>query len=72
MLVASAVNSEEFRQILGIREGAKGRQIRLVGIISDTPAATPIPTAVILFATGLLGLLFFNYRRKRVAIWKIA
>jgi hypothetical protein len=42
------------------------------GIISDAPAATPLPSAVILFATGLLGLLFLNYRRKRVATWKIA
>ena len=29
-------------------------------------AATPLPSAVLLFATGLLGLLLLNYRRKSI------
>ena len=33
----------------------------------DAPAATPLPSAGVLFATGLLGLLFLNYRRKHIA-----
>jgi hypothetical protein len=33
----------------------------------DPPGATPLPSAVVLFATGLLGLLLLNYRHKRIA-----
>lgn len=38
----------------------------------DPPTATPLPSAVVLFATGLLGLLLLNYRRKRDATYKFA
>lgn len=33
----------------------------------DPPATTPLPSSVVLFATGLLGLLFLNNRRKKIA-----
>jgi hypothetical protein len=34
----------------------------------DPPSATPLPSSIVLFATGLLGLLLLSYRRKR-ATW---
>jgi hypothetical protein len=34
---------------------------------ADPPPTTPLPSTVVLFATGLLGLLLVNYRRKRTA-----
>lgn len=33
----------------------------------DPPATTPLPSTVILFATGLLGLLLLSFRRKKIA-----
>jgi hypothetical protein len=33
----------------------------------DPPSTTPLPSTVVLFATGLLGLLLLNYRRKKLA-----
>ena len=36
LLVASAVNSEGFREILGICEGRQGGQIRLVGLLASS------------------------------------
>jgi hypothetical protein len=41
LLVASAVNSEGFREILGICEGRQGGQIRLVGV--SAPSGRPRP-----------------------------
>lgn len=38
----------------------------------DPPSAAPLPTSVILFATGLLALLFLTYRRRASATCKIA
>jgi hypothetical protein len=35
LLVASAVNAEGFREILGNLQGGQGRQIRLVGILEQ-------------------------------------
>jgi hypothetical protein len=33
----------------------------------DPPSPTPLPSSIVLFATGLLGLLLLSYRRKRTA-----
>jgi hypothetical protein len=33
----------------------------------DPPATTPLPSSVVLFATGLLGLVLLTYRRKKIA-----
>lgn len=33
----------------------------------DSPATTPLPSSVVLFATGLFGLLLLNNRRKKIA-----
>lgn len=42
------------------------------GTISDPPGVTPLPSAVMLFATGLLGLLLLSYRRRASAGCKMA
>jgi hypothetical protein len=34
----------------------------------DPPPTTPLPGAMVLFATGLIGLLLLNYRRKKSAL----
>jgi hypothetical protein len=45
------------------------------GIISaiDPPLpSTPLPTTILMFATGLLGLALLTYRRKTHGFWKVA